>query len=346
MLKRALNLVVQGENLTQTLARETMEVIMRGEASGAQVGGLLVALRMKGENHREITGFAQAMRAQAKPLGLDGEFADTCGTGGDCAGTFNISTTAAFVVAGCGLPVAKHGNRAFSSKSGSADLLSALDVKIDLLPHQVAACINKTGIGFLYAPTFHGAMLHAAGPRRDLGMRTVFNLLGPLTNPAAPAFQAVGVWERDLVSVVAQVAQELGARGAMVFHGGGGLDELSLSGENLVAELGAGQLKTYFLEARDVGLLPAPLSALAGGTPQENAAITTRILEGERGPKRDVVLFNAAALLKAAGVAKDWKEGIAMAGEAIDNGNAMARLGALRKLSQEVGANAISNCKS
>lgn len=344
MLKSVIQSLVRKENLSQKTARAAMERIMQGEATAAQIGGFLVALRMKGEAPSEISGFAQAMRQHALPLMCKGELLDTCGTGGDGAGTFNISTTVAFVVAACGLPVAKHGNRAISSKSGSADLLSALGIRIDLEPDQVAFCIEKAGIGFLYAPTFHRAMRHAAGPRLELGMRTVFNLLGPLTNPAEPAYQAVGVWDRDLVSVIAQVLRDLGAKGAMVFHGEGGLDELSLAGGNLVAELVKGQIKNYTLFPQDAGLNPASLRELAGGTPQENAAITQKVLAGERGPRRDVVLLNAAALLKVAGVVNDWKEGVAMAAQAIDSGNAMGRLEALRKLSREVAGDAVSDC--
>jgi anthranilate phosphoribosyltransferase len=344
MLKSAIQRVVRKESLTKIEAQQTMERIMQGEATAAQIGALLVGLRMRGETPSEIAGFAQAMRQHALPLDLKEELVDTCGTGGDSSGTFNISTTVAFVVAACGLSVAKHGNRAISSKSGSADLLSALGVNIHLTPCQVASCISKAGIGFLYAPTFHQAMQHASGPRRELGMRTVFNLLGPLTNPARPAYQTVGVWDPQLVFPVAQVLRDLGVHAAMVFHGSGGLDELSLAGENLVAELEDGNIKTYTLSPSHTGLGPAPTCELAGGTPQENAAITLKILSGERGARRDVVLLNSAALLKVAGVAKGWREAVAIARHAIDSGGAMERLEALRKLTGEVGEDAVSDC--
>lgn len=344
MLKEILKELVAGKELSTKAAEEAMLSIMEGQATGAQIGALLVALRMRGETGAEILGFAKAMRQKALPIAYQGELADTCGTGGDGANTFNISTTCAFVVAACGIPVAKHGNRAISSRSGSADLLKALGIKLELAPAAVTTCIEKTGIGFLYAPSFHSAMKHASGARADLGMRTVFNLLGPLTNPLAPSYQAMGIWDPELVPVMGEVLLELGAQGALVFHGAG-LDELTLEGENVIAELEDGKLKHYRLEAKELGLAPAPKSALLGGSAQENAEITIKILQGERGPRRDVVLLNTAALLKAAGRADSWQEGIARAGKAIDSGEALARLEAFRTLSREVGADAVSNCQ-
>ena len=346
MLRNVIESLAQGAVLSQADAHKTMEAIMGGEATAAQIGGILIALRLRGETPAEITGFARAMRQAAEPFTCKGELADTCGTGGDGAGTFNISTTVAFVVAACGLPVAKHGNRAITSKCGSADLLAALGVEIDLNPHQVAWCIEEAGMGFLFAPTFHRAMRHAAGPRRELGIRTVFNLLGPLTNPAAPTFQALGVWDGKLVRTVAEVLQSLGVKGAMVFHGAGGLDELSLAGENIIAELENGSIREYSLLPQDLGFEPAPLSAVRGGDPHENASITLEILSGQRGPKRDVVLLNAAALLKVSGRAKSWQEAIAMAGEAIDTGRALERLEALKKAAREVKSRALRDCRS
>jgi anthranilate phosphoribosyltransferase len=318
------------EDLTAEEARAAMDQIFSGQASPAQVGAFLAALRTKGETAAEIAGCARSMRAHCTRVATRHPLVvDTCGTGGDGAGTFNISTTAAFVVAACGLPVAKHGNRAASSRSGSADVLEALGVRIDLPAERVGACLDEVGMGFLFAYRLHGAMRHAAGPRRELGVRTVFNLLGPLTNPAGAQCQVIGVPEPGLPPVIAAVLAALGTRHALVVHGDG-LDEMTLTGPTLVAETDGQGIRTYEVTPEEVGLPRAERAALAGGTPQENAAITLAVLGGERGPRRDIVCLNAAAALLAGGVAKDLREGVARAQAAIDDGGAMRKLEELR----------------
>ncbi len=322
--------ILDREHLTQREAEAAMETIMAGEATPAQIGAFLVGLRMKGETVDEIAGFARSMRRNARrvPLRANGPIVDTCGTGGDCSGTFNISTAVAFVVAGTGRRVAKHGNRAISSKSGSADVLEALGVNIHLTPEQVGRCIDEVGIGFLFAPTFHPAMKHAIGPRRELGVRTVFNILGPLTNPAFATHQLLGVYDPALTEMMARVLAHLGVRAAFVVHGAGGLDELSTTGVNRVTHLRDGQVTTFDLAPEDVGLPRARLDDLRGGDAKENAAIIRGILAGEeRGPRRDVVLFNAAAALAAE--TGDLRAGLEEAREAIDSGAALAKLDAL-----------------
>nr|WP_290669721.1 anthranilate phosphoribosyltransferase [Ardenticatena sp.] len=343
LVRTALQKVLDGESLGAQEAEQVMDAIMRGAATPAQIAGLLVALRMKGETVDEITGFARAMRraaVQVRPSRED--IIDTCGTGGDRAGTFNISTTTAFVVAGAGLAVAKHGNRSVSSRSGSADVLEALGVNLDLTPEQVAQAIDEIGIGFLFAPKLHPAMRHAIGPRRELGVRTVFNVLGPLTNPAGARAQLLGVFDAALTEMLARVLQQLGSRAAFVVHGGG-LDELTTTAPNRVSRFGTpdtnGTLLTETLDPRDVGFSPAPLDALRGGGPEENARILRAILAGEdRGPRRDVVLLNAAAALVAGGVATELREGVERAAESIDSGAALRTLDALVAFSQCVSA--------
>jgi len=284
-----------------------------------QTAAALAALKVRGETPEEIAGFASAMREAATPVNVSGELVDVVGTGGDGAGTFNISTTVAFVLTAAGLKVAKHGNRAASSKSGSADLLEALGVNIELAPEQVARVIEEVGIGFLFARTHHPAMRHVAPVRAELKTRTVFNVLGPLTNPARAQYFLLGVYSPDLLDSMAYALGELGVKGAWVVHSRG-TDELTL-GENQVVELKDGRTRRFTFNAADYGLEEAPLEALAGGTPAENAALTRRILSGEeRGPKRDVVALNAAAGLVAAGRAADLKEGLAQATEILDSG--------------------------
>lgn len=326
-IKTAINKVMSGRSLTTDEAEEVMSQIMEGEATPAQIGAYLTALRMKGETVEEITGSARAMRRPAvpvRPAASPAELVDTCGTGGDGAGTFNISTTAAFVVAGTGQKVAKHGNRSVSSKSGSADVLEALGVNLDLPPDQVAQAIDKVGIGFLFAPKLHPAMKHAIGPRRELGVRTIFNILGPLTNPAGALSQVIGVYDENLTEPMAEVLGELGSRGALVVHGYGGLDELTTAGSNKVSRLKNGRVTTETLNPLDLGFERANPADLAGGTAEENAEITRGILSGQRdGPRRDVVVFNAAAALIAAGQTEDWPDGIKMARESIDSGAAL-----------------------
>jgi anthranilate phosphoribosyltransferase len=286
---------------------------------------------MKGETVDEVTGFARAMRQNAIPVCPTRRrfLVDTCGTGGDSRGTFNISTTAALVVAGAGLAVSKHGNRSVSSKCGSADVLQALGVCLDLAPQQVATCIDEVGIGFLYAPLLHPAMKHAIGPRREMGVRTVFNILGPLTNPAGAQVQVLGVYDGALTEMLARVLGSLGCRAAFVVHGADGLDELSTTGPNQVARLQNGRVDTFTLDPLDLDLPRATLSDLEGGDATENAAVIRAILDGMPGPQRDVVLLNSAACLVAGEAAADLPEGLSLAARSIDSGAARAKLGAL-----------------
>jgi anthranilate synthase/phosphoribosyltransferase len=334
-IKEGIGKVMLGEDLSGEEAEAVMGQIMAGEATPAQIGAFLTALRLKGETVEEITGCARAMRRSAIPVRPQrGDLVDTCGTGGDRTGTFNISTTAAFVVAGAGLAVAKHGNRSVSSHCGSADVLEALGVNLELTPEQVAHCIDEVGIGFLFAPRLHPAMKHAIGPRREMGVRTIFNILGPLTNPAGATRQIMGVYDANLTSPLAQVLGRLGAQAAFVVHGANGLDELSTTGINRVSHLREGWVKDFALDPAELGLPEARLEDLRGGTAEENAQITQAILAGERGPRRDVVLFNAAAALVAGGAAGDFEEGLQRAAEAIDSGSAREKLESLVAFSQ------------
>ena len=338
-IKEAIGKVMLGEHLLGEEAEAVMGQIMAGETTPAQIGAFLTALRLKGETVEEITGCARAMRRSAIPVRpRRQDLVDTCGTGGDKTGTFNISTTAAFVVAGAGLAVAKHGNRSVSSHCGSADLLEALGVNLELAPDQVADCIDEVGIGFLFAPRFHPAMKHAIGPRREMGVRTIFNILGPLTNPAGATRQIMGVYDPSLTSPLAQVLGRLGAQAAFVVHGADGLDELSTTGINRVSHLRDGWVKDFSLDPAELGLPGAQLEDLRGGTVEENAQITQAILAGERGPRRDVVLLNAAAALVAGGMARDFKEGLQQAAEAIDSGSAREKLEGLVAFSQACAA--------
>ncbi len=321
------------EHLSAEQAEALMDALMEGQLTDAQIGGVLVGLSMKGETVDELTGCARAMRKRLTPVEAHRRpLVDTCGTGGDRSGTFNISTTAAFVVAGAGLAVAKHGNRSASSRSGSAEVLQALGVSIDMGPEAAARAIDEVGIGFLFAPRYHGSMRYAAGPRRELGVRTLFNLVGPLTNPAGADVQVVGVPRREFLPLVAGALARLGTRSAWVVHGAGGIDELSLAGESWVVEIREGRLLERTVIPEDAGLGRADLEAVRGGDPAENAAITRAVLAGERGPRRDIVLLNAAAALVAAGVAADLREGVARAAEAIDRGQASRSLEALAAL--------------
>jgi anthranilate phosphoribosyltransferase len=342
MIRETIGQLLDGQSLPAEQAEAVTDQIMTGEATPAQIAGFLVALRVKGETADEITGCARAMRraaVQVRPSRSD--VVDTCGTGGDCAGTFNISTTAAFVVAGAGLGVAKHGNRSVSSQSGSADVLEALGVNLSLTPDQVAQAIDEIGIGFLFAPNFHPAMRYAIGPRRELGVRTVFNLLGPLTNPAGATAQVLGVYDASLTQVLARVLQQLGSRAAYVVHGHGGLDELTTTGPSRVSCFGVapgnGDVITEMLDPCALGFSEAEPRELLGGDPQENARITRGVLDGrDLGTRRDVVLLNAAAALVAGGTATDLPEGIARAAESIDSGSALRALQALVDYSNQV----------
>jgi len=329
MLKEYIQQVVAGDDLTITQAEAAMNIIMDGEATPAQIGGYLVALRMKGESVSEITGSAMAMRAHSSrvDMGTTGTLIDTAGTGGDGAHTFNISTTAAFVIAAAGYKVAKHGNRAASSRSGSADVLETLGVNLELTPAQVGVCIEEVGIGFMFAPKFHPAMRYAIGPRRELAMRTIFNVLGPLTNPAGATHQLIGVFDPALTETMAQVLNELGSEAAFVVHGHDGLDELTTAGVNRVSELKNGAVSTYSLNAADYGLRPASATDLQGGDPAENAAITRAILAGEDSPRSDIVALNAATALVMNGVA--WKTAVSTTRELLSSGKALAKLDAL-----------------
>ena len=313
--------LVRCESLSEAEAAAAFETIMRGDATPVQIAGFIVALRMKGETVDELTGFARTARAVSTPIDVDGDLLDTCGTGGDGMATFNISTLSAIVAAACGAKVAKHGNRAASSLCGSADVLEKLGVKIDLSPEGVVRCIDEAGIGFLFAPIFHPSFRFAAVPRKELGVRTVFNVLGPLCNPAGARYQALGVADAALAGKMADVLARLGVERAIVFHAGDGMDELSVSSPSHVIEIDGGR-KEYQLDPADVGLKPAGPQAVRGGGPEENARIAREVLEGAGGPRRDVVLLNASAALRAAGLAKDWHEGIGAAAEAIDSGRA------------------------
>lgn len=338
MLKQYIAPVVAGQHLSQQEAREAMQVIMSGQASEAQIGAFLTALRMKGEISAEVTGFAETMRAHATPISCRrSHLIDTCGTGGDSKGTFNISTTVAFVLAGAGLSVAKHGNRGVSSSCGSADLLAELGININLTPDAVAKAIDEVGVGFLYAPLFHGAMKYAAKPRRELGFRTVFNILGPLTNPAGADCQLLGVYDGSLTCKVAEAMLALGVQRAMVVYSLDGLDEISTAAPTLVAEVREGAVKSYQLAPADLGFKTPPVDAYLGGTPAENAVITKGILQGAAGPKRDIVVVNAAAALVVGGLAADLHEGIQLAANSIDSCAALNKLEELKTFSNTCG---------
>jgi len=338
IVQAAVGRVVDGGSLTETEAQRVMDSVMAGEATEAQIAGLLVALRLKGESEGEIAGFARAMQERSIRIETTAApLVDVCGTGGDARGTFNISTTVAFVAAGAGLAVAKHGNRSVSSQCGSADVLEALGVRLDLAPADVGRCIDEVGIGFLYAPTLHPAMKHAIGPRRELGIRTIFNVLGPLTNPARAAIQLLGVYDAALTEPLAEALRSLGCRSAFVVHGADGLDEFSTTGPSRVARLIDDRVESFVVDPASLGLQPATLDDLAGGDADENAAILRSVLAGEAGARRDIVLLNAAAILVAAEQADDLAAGLEVAAESIDSGGALGALDALISLTQQLG---------
>lgn len=329
-IQEAISHVIEGADLTREDASDLMRLLMQGEGTPAQIAGLLVALRMKGETVDEITGFATAMREFATPVMTSRRpLVDTCGTGGDHSGTFNISTTAAFVVAGAGVAVAKHGNRSASSQCGSADVLECLGVNIDLPADKVGRCIDEEGIGFLYARNLHGAMKHVAAPRSELKTRTVFNLLGPLTNPAGADGQVMGVFDPSRVEDLAKVLANMGSRHAFVVAGKDGLDEITLSGPSVVAQAIDGATSVQEIRPADVGLDESPREALLGGSAEKNAKILRSVLDGELGPRRDVVLLNASPALIAGQAAEDWKSAMNVAAESIDSGAAKSKLDAL-----------------
>jgi anthranilate phosphoribosyltransferase len=323
--------VEAGCNLTRGDAEALMEELLSGRVATPDIVRLLEALNRRPVNVRELAGFAQVMRRHATRVFADGEarpsnMVDTCGTGGDASGTFNISTAAAIVAAAAGARVAKHGNRAASSQSGSADVLEALGVRIDLPFERYGHAIREIGIGFLFAQAAHTATRHATPARKQIGVRTVFNLLGPLTNPAGAQAQVLGVFTMDVMDLVAATLAELGTKHAFVVHGGGGLDEISLAGPTMVAEVRDGTVRRFTVPPEEFGVEPAPLGAVRGGTATENAALIQRILEGEAGPPRDIVVINAAAALVAAGISENFRDGAEVARSAIDSGKACKTL--------------------
>lgn len=351
MIKQAIARVVEGNNLSEPEMIEVMTRIMGGEATPAQIGAFIVALRMKGETVEEITGAARVMRDRAMPvragrvldidredINLDQETVaavlDTCGTGGSGTRSFNISTTVAFVVAACGVRVAKHGNRSVSSTCGSADVLEALGVQLDIGVETVERCIAEAGIGFLFAPALHGAMRHAIGPRREIGIRTIFNILGPLTNPAGADRQVLGVYREDLVATLADVLSRLGCRRGFVVHGLDGMDEITLTAPTLVADIRDGAYRCLTVTPEDFGLRRCCLEELAGGDARRNAQLVRAVLGGEPGPRRDIVLLNSAFALVAGGVADSPVAGLQTAARAIDEGRAMDRLEALIRMTR------------
>ncbi len=332
MIVEAIEQLTARQSLGEEESRQVMEEILSGSASDAQIGAFLTALRMKGETVDELVGMARAMRAHAKPIALPGAKAteealvDTCGTGGDDSCTFNVSTAAALVVSGAGVRVAKHGNRSISSRCGSADVLEALGVSLDVAVERAAECIEQIGFCFLFAPAIHTAMRHAQRARRELRLRTVFNLLGPLTNPANASAQLIGVSQAPWTELLAAALNRLGIRRAFVVHGADGLDEITITAETQVSELSNGTIRSFSTQPEDFGLRRAPKEALRGGDTAENARIIRAILNGEQGPRRDLVLMNASAALVAAGRAGDFLEGVALARESIDSGAARAKL--------------------
>jgi len=325
-LKKLLGVAASGQTLSEAQAEEAFDIMMSGNATPAQMGGFLMALRVRGETVEEITGAARAMRAKAVRIEAPEGAMDVVGTGGDGAGTFNVSTTAAIVVAGCGVPVAKHGNRAISSKSGAADVLTALGVNIDCDFALIARAMREAGVGFMMAPRHHGAMRHVGGTRVELGTRTVFNILGPLTNPAFVKRQLVGTFGRQWIEPMARTLGNLGSEHAWVVHGSDGLDELTLTGPSYVAELKDGAVRTFEVAPEDAGLKRAAAEALKGADGAANALRVRAVLAGEHGALRDIVLYNAAAALMVAGRAAHLKQGVALAAEAIDKGRAAAAL--------------------
>jgi anthranilate phosphoribosyltransferase len=353
IITEAVRTLVDRRDLSRLEAAAAMEAIMSGAATNAQIAAFLTALRMKGETVEELIGFAQVMRQKAVKVrardavdlvgqtGTDREMLiDTCGTGGDASGTFNVSTATAFVVAGTGLKVAKHGNRSVSSLCGSADVVETLGINIELSPAKVARCVDEVGIGFLYAPLLHTAMKHVMAARREMGVRTVFNMLGPLTNPAGANAQVIGVYAAALTEPLARVLAELGTIRAFVVHGADGLDEISNTGESHIAEVHEGVVRSSRVRPEDFGMPRATIADLQGGDRQENADIIRRILGGEAGPRRDIVLMNAAAALVAGGKAHDLKEGVALGAQSIDSRAAARKLEALVAFSRRLSAEA------
>lgn len=336
MIRESINLLAQGIDLSEAEMAECMKEIMEGKTTDAQIGAFLTALRIKGETVDEITGAARIMRDKAATIKAPDGVLDTCGTGGDMSHTFNISTATAIVVSAAGVPVAKHGNRSVSSLSGSADVLEALGVKIDLPPEKVEKCLFETGFGFLFAPFFHPAMKYAVGPRKEMGLRTVFNILGPLTNPARAKRQILGVFAGKLTEALALVLGNLGSEDAMVVHGEDGLDEITISNGTKVSRYKDGRLDTFYVSPEDFGLPRSDIKSIVGGDKDENARILISILKGEKSPKRDIVLMNSSAALVVAGKAEGLKEAMLIASEAIDSGKAYSRLQEIIRLSNSI----------
>ena len=337
MIRESINTVVSGQSLTMEEASSVMREIMEGEATPAQLGAFLTALALKGETTQEIAGMARVMREMALRVDVDGELVDTVGTGGDGKNTFNISTATAFIAAGAGLKVAKHGNRAASGSCGSADVLEALGVQIELSPEAVARCINEVGVGFMFAPAFHPAMRHAGPVRREIGIRTVFNILGPLTNPAGAQTQLLGVAFPELGGIMAEVLGLLGSHHAMIVHGAGGLDEISLSGDTSVWEVRGGQVEEWTLRVEDTGLPKTPIEAIRGGSKEENAATMRRLFQGEQGPVRNMVLLNSAGVLMGGDKTETIRHGVEMSAGIIDSGAALAKLDQMVEVTQRLG---------
>ncbi len=332
MIKEAISMLVDGKSMNREEAAQVMEEIMTGEVTPAQFGAFVTALRLKGETVEEITGLARTMRNHSLKVDISDPVTDVVGTGGDGCDTFNISTTTAFVAAGAGLKVAKHGNRAASSQCGAADVLESLGVKIDLTPEQVKQCLENVGIGFMFATSFHPAMKYAGPPRREIGIRTVFNILGPLTNPADAGTYLLGVADGSLVETMAGVLQSLGCQHALVVHGEDGLDEITLTGNTQVSEVTKNEIKNYTISPEELGFSKTGMDTLKGSTVEENAALLRDILNGKQGPQRDIVLMNAAAALVAGNKAESLKQGVDIAADSIDSGKAAAKLENLVKL--------------
>ena len=339
-LVEALKQVVEGQSLDREQMREAMRALMTGQGTPAQVAGFLIALRMKGETVDEIAGAAQVMRELATPVPVPeacrANLVDTCGTGGDGSGLFNVSTACAFVVAAAGGHVAKHGNRSVSSRSGSADVLEAAGVSLALSPADVARCVEQVGVGFMFAPAFHSAMKHAIGPRKEMAVRTIFNLLGPLTNPAGARRQVIGVFDARWLRPLAEVLRELGSEHVLIVHSDDGLDEISLAGKTQIAELKGGEIRSYSVSPADFGVSENGLASLATDDAAQSLALVRQALSGEAGPARDMVLVNAAAALYVAGLAEDLTAAAALAAATLDSGEGAARLDALAKFSRQL----------
>ena len=333
MIKEAINILINNISLSEAEMAECMNEIMEGRATDAQIGAFLAALRIKGETVDEITGAARIMREKAAKINAPEGVLDTCGTGGDMSHTFNISTTVAIVAAAAGIPVAKHGNRSVSSKSGSADVLEALGIKIDLQPEKVEKCLFETGFGFLFAPLFHPAMKYAIGPRREMAVRTIFNILGPITNPAGAKRQILGVFSGNLTETLARVLGNLGAEDAMVVHGQDGLDEITITNGTKASRFSKGKAENIILAPEDFGLERGKRDDLIGGDKDENARISVQILKGEKGPKRDIVIINSAAAIVIAGKTDDFRIGAEMAADALDSGRALRKLEDIKRVS-------------